>query len=98
MLETRKVKRSLTDIKALMPDDIRQAHTHSSQHRNEILTSRMCGCFYCFEVFTPKVIKKWIDDYTTALCPYCGIDSVIGDKSGYPVDATFLNEMHQHWF
>jgi acetone carboxylase gamma subunit len=35
---------------------------------------------------------------TTALCPYCGIDSVIGDKSGFPITKEFLEKMYQHWF
>ena len=38
-----------------------------------------------FTVFKPADILEWTDDDQTALCPNCGIDSVIGDKSGYPV-------------
>jgi len=35
----------------------------------------------------------------TALCPHCGIDSVIGSASGYPVsEPQFLKAMHDHWF
>jgi hypothetical protein len=34
----------------------------------------------------------------TALCPYCGSDSVLGDKSGFPVDADFLVRMSEAWF
>jgi hypothetical protein len=34
----------------------------------------------------------------TAICPRCGIDSVIGDESGYPVTREFLAAMKAHWF
>ncbi|HEY3049624.1 MAG TPA: cytoplasmic protein [Polaromonas sp.] len=86
------------------------AHKHSSGHRQEILTSRGCGCFHCLQVFAPTKIADWVDWPegtpaevelnlgTTALCPYCGIDSVIGDTSGYPVTPEFLAKMQQHWF
>jgi hypothetical protein len=34
----------------------------------------------------------------TALSPECGIDSVIGSASGYPVTLDFLRRMQEHWF
>jgi hypothetical protein len=35
----------------------------------------------------------------TGLCPKCGIDSLIGSASGFPVtDPTFLQAMHSRWF
>lgn len=48
---------------------------------------------------TPSEITEWIEDEGgTALCPYCGIESVIGENSGYPLTRDFLAEMHQYWF
>jgi hypothetical protein len=79
------------------PDFIR-AHKHSSHHREVILASESCGCFYCLKIFPPSDIQWWIDDDTTALCPNCDIDSVIGSKSGYPITVEFLEKMHQYWF
>jgi hypothetical protein len=79
------------------------AHKQSSNHRAEIEASTTCGCFYCENLFAPQEIEDWTDDDAdgvgqTALCPRCGIDSVIGDKSGYPVTPDFLAEMRRHWF
>jgi hypothetical protein len=86
------------------------AHVHSANHREEILGSAKCGCFYCLEIFEPARILDWIDapdgqDHAgindvgqTALCPRCGIDSVIGDKSGFPLTVEFLRQMQGHWF
>jgi len=80
-----------------------QAHKHSSNHRNKILVSDKCGCFYCLETFSPSLIDEWFDDDShgvgqTATCPKCGIDSVIGDASGYPVTIEFLECMKREWF
>ncbi|HEV2555454.1 MAG TPA: cytoplasmic protein [Bosea sp. (in: a-proteobacteria)] len=87
----------------MTPDHIR-AHRHSSQHREEILASEACGCFYYLTTFPPAAITEWTDAHelcpegNTALCPKCGIDSVIGSESGYPVTEEFLRSMEQHWF
>lgn len=80
------------------PDLIRDAHRHSSGHRLEILASELCGCFYCEAIYAPNEITDWTDDGQTALCAKCGIDSVIGIKSGFPITAEFLGEMNRHWF
>jgi hypothetical protein len=34
----------------------------------------------------------------TALCPYCHIDAVIGDASGYPLSIEFLQRLHTKYF
>lgn len=82
--------------------DVIGAHTHSIEHRDAILASERCGCFYCLAMFSPSEIVDWVDQDdgvgTTALCPRCGIDSVIGSSSGFPIDADFLRAMHAHWF
>jgi len=78
--------------------DIIEAHKRSIHHRPEIEASAKCGCFYCLEIFEPSAIREWVDDYDTALCPHCSIDSVIGDASGYPIDVGFLKQMQDHWF
>jgi hypothetical protein len=85
----------------LSPDHV-QAHKHSSNHREEIQNSEICGCFYCLAIFRPQAIEEWIDEKDgigqTALCPMCGIDSVIGSRSGFPINQPFLQKMHQEWF
>lgn len=81
-----------------MPTDVRDAHEHSSKHRAEILASELCGCFYCEKTFGAQEIMDWTDDKQTALCPKCGIDSVIGSCSGFPINKEFLHQMCEHWF
>ncbi len=82
------------------------AHNHCGWHRDEIERSDLAGCFYCCAIFPPSEIAEWMEEHTklhlpsteTALCPRCGIDSVIGSASGYPIDADFLRAMHERWF
>lgn len=84
--------------------DIIDAHLWSSNHKPELEKDQNCGCFYCLKVFSPSEITEWIVEDTpidyrgTALCPYCGIDSVIGESSGYPIEADYLRAMHKKWF
>ena len=84
-----------------------RAHRHCSDHREEIRASGLCGCFYCLAIFAPSDILDWLnlnepdgvgDSGHTALCPKCGIDSVIGSASGYPITTEFLGRMKSHWF
>src|SRR5262249_14723607 len=75
------------------------AHKHSIRHRAELEASERCGCFYCLAIFSPERIADWLHEGEgTALCPECGIDSVIGSASGYPITASFLRLMQRHWF
>ena len=81
-----------------MSEDLRKAHKHSSNHRQELESSELCGCFYCLRTFPTSKINDWVDDETTALCPNCGIDSVIGSASSFPIKREFLEAMKALWF
>jgi hypothetical protein len=79
--------------------DLMAAHKHSSRHRDEIAMSSLCGCFSCLDTYAPSEIVEWTDGGTSAICPHCGIDSVIGDASGLPVTSPeFLGAMSDRWF
>jgi len=92
----RDVARALRELS--VTEDHISAHEWSSYHRSTLGKSHLCGCFYCLEVFPPSEIEDWTDDGDTALCPKCGIDSVIGSVSGYPIERQFLARMHDYWF
>jgi hypothetical protein len=54
-------------------------------------------------MFHPNEVVEWTDEDDpggmTALCPHCGMDSVIGDSLGFPADnADFLKAMYQKYF
>lgn len=81
--------------------DYVRAHAFSGNHRPEIESSEVCGCFYCLSIFKPSEIEEWIDEPQggqTAVCPKCGIDSVIGSRSGFQINRGFLERMCDYWF
>lgn len=81
-----------------MSDHI-EAHKYSSNHKEQLAKDTKCGCFYCLTIFSPKEISDWVEDISgTAICPYCDIDSIIGESSGYPITKEFLEEMKKYWF
>lgn len=87
-----------------MPDRYFRAADHAGNNRVEIAKSESCGCYYCLAVFLPSEILVWLTDPEGgtgefAVCPYCGMEAVLGDASGYPVtDADFLKKMNELWF
>jgi hypothetical protein len=78
--------------------DLELAHKLSIHNRQQISQSEACGCFYCLAVFGPSEIEEWVDCGDTPLCPKCGIDSVLGSASGFPINKEFLHKMKVHWF
>ena len=75
------------------------AHKYSSNHCDKLMQDSLCGCFYCLKIFSPNEICEWVEDIGgTALCPYCCVDSVIGEHSGYPITEEFLSKMNEYWF
>lgn len=75
------------------------AHSFSINNEPMLRRDKRCGCFYCLRVFDSSEIAEWIEDKSgTALCPHCGIDSVIGESSGYPLTREFLQQMNRYWF
>jgi hypothetical protein len=70
------------------------AHDHAFRQREELSQSDGCGCFYCFQTYSPSEVKTWVDDNQTAICPRCGMDSVIGSASGFPLTKVALRKMY----
>lgn len=84
--------------------DYIEAHSFSNNHMAHLKLDSICGCFHCEKIFHPAEITDWImadndcDRLGTAICPYCGVDAVIGESSGFPITGEFLNIMSHHWF
>lgn len=81
-----------------MKDSVSAAHEFCTNNKKMLENDTICGCFHCLEIFEPNEITQWIDLGSTALCPYCNIDAVIGNSSGYLITKEFLKEMKRHWF
>jgi len=78
--------------------DIKKAHEFSINNRKQVEESETAGCFYCLNIFEPKEIYDYCDDDKTVICPKCGIDSVLGSKSGYPINKETLKKLYKYWF
>lgn len=85
--------------------DFNQLHLASSCHERALKASKLAGCFYCLEIFPPSEIVRWVNDPDTmglrdgrtALCPKCGIDSVLPDAA-VPLSKDLLKDMQKEWF
>lgn len=89
----------------MIEDILLKAHRFSSGNKPALEKDELCGCFYCLKVFSPKEITEYlqyddipIDKDGTALCPYCGIDSVLPQSAGFPLTEDFLRQMNRKWF
>jgi len=91
-------------------NNVKLAHKHSYNNAEEILNGELCGCYFCLKIYTPNLIVDWIvEDHSesmldslaindTAICPKCGVDSVIGVAPEYPITKEFLKKMKSEWF
>ena len=61
-----------------------------------------CGCFYCKSIYSASEVKEWYDNDgrgdKTALCPKCGIDSVLGDATFVELTPELLELMNMLFF
>ena len=78
--------------------DLVYAHNLAYSNRQKLAQASVCGCFYCLHIFSPEEIVWEIDGDNTAMCPYCGIDSVIPESASLPITKAFLKKMREFWF
>lgn len=82
-------------------DCLQAGHEAVILNRELVLASTDCACIYCLAVFPASSIRLWTDGSRrfgrTALCPRCGIDSVLPDAAGFPLTPIFLQAMQARW-
>jgi hypothetical protein len=89
---------------AMMSPEATAFHRRTSDHREAVLASRICGCGYCCKTFAPTEIVDWVGPYDaddvgqTADCPKCGVDAVLPDVPPGVLTEAFLKRMHDEWF
>ena len=79
---------------------LKEAHSASFKNEDSVRQSKMCGCFSCKKIFPASEadFMPESDGKLTAWCPYCNIDAVLGDASGFPITEEFLEKMNETWF
>jgi hypothetical protein len=60
---------------------LQRLYQHSRLNRRFMLPGSTCRCFHCLEEFPVEEISHWTDEGNTALCPRCGIDSVLSSSA-----------------
>ncbi len=85
--------------------DLKKIHYECGWHEEAIKVSKLCGCFGCRRIFLSSEIEEWIDESKdcprgpgrTAVCPKCGIDTVLPESKQYEITAELLCAMNKEW-
>lgn len=80
----------------LTNEELKFLHKQASYHRDDLIMSKELGCFYCLERFSFNAVEEFTDGGETAMCPACGVDSVL-PYAEYLSDEA-LKEMQAYWF
>jgi len=78
----------------LTKEQIEGLHAFTSHNKEIMKRSGIYLCSYCQKGGLSKNIENWADDGETALCPDCGVDSLI--PAMIPHDIT--KQLKEHWF
>lgn len=72
--------------------------TLTMKNRSMVQQSTNAGCMNCCKIYPVSEIKSYTDYDKTCLCPHCGIDAVIGDMCGYPINTESVTKAHDYWY
>jgi hypothetical protein len=78
--------------------ELRAIWKHCMRNRDELSASPTCGCFFCLKLFPPSRILQWTDGHSTAICPYCSVDSVLAESRDYQLGPDLLAELKRAYF
>lgn len=81
----------------------RVIHSYCSENKEILDECEVAACFYCKQKVLCSDIDDWCNELSgkeTAICPHCGIDSVVPYKVDgvYELNDKMLDEMHKYWF
>ena len=79
---------------------LKNFHKFAFGNKTSIQNSHLCGCFQCGMIFQASKVTDWTKEKIlkeTGWCPYCGIDSLIGDVD-QAITPSFLEAMKDFWF
>jgi len=78
-------------------EDMRQAHKFTNNNYELLQTEQNCRCIYCLKEYRSTLIDEFTMD-NNALCPYCWVDAVIGESSGYSYTDDEASMMYEFFF
>ena len=77
---------------------VQEASTYSIYNMKELKKSKKAGCYHCTSIFDSSDITETVDHGETAMCPKCGIDSVLPESSPFILDLETLAILNRYWF
>ena len=79
-------------------NEYEQASKFSRNNKTALQHDSVCGCYFCMKIFPTHEIEEYCDEESTAICPHCNVDAVIGESSGYLINDEFLKCMRGYAF
>ncbi len=77
-------------------EDYMKVSNSAFKNKEIIKKSNKVACYYCLNIYDATHIRDYTDD-NTAICPFCDVDTIIGDATNYPIeDKNFLE--HMYWY
>lgn len=76
---------------------LQRSYAHSRLNRQFMTPGTACRCFHCLRVFPADEISHGTDDGKTALCPHCGVDSVLPGGADQLTDDP-IRQLHATYF
>lgn len=70
----------------------------SMKNRHLIEQSTNAGCFQCCKIYPISEIKNYTDKEKTCICPFCNVDSIVGDNCGFVLNEEILKKAKLFWF
>ncbi|MEQ9288684.1 MAG: cytoplasmic protein [Cyclobacteriaceae bacterium] len=77
---------------------IHKAIDYATSNEEDLKNSELAACYYCKSIFKASEVKEFLETERTALCPKCGIDSVLPSNSPIELTTENLVELNKHWF
>jgi hypothetical protein len=86
-------------LRTFTDDELAIHHKRSFANEPLLKTAKDCGCFSCLEHCDPDDVDLWDDSpANTAVCPHCGIDSIITEHETDRVDDELLKCLQARYF
>lgn len=88
-------------IPHLSYEDYCTLNRQTAFNRSQVERAEACGCFRCGSTFAGHEVTSWfeeVDGEDTALCPYCGTNTVIVGTDEFPLSTALLSLLYRHWF
>ncbi len=85
----------------LTEEQLQSYYSRIRSNDREILNSDTCSCVFCRQTYSARDISDWIrnpDGTLNAVCPICGMDTVIGDRKQGRIDHDDLKEINLRFF